>query len=242
MVLAGCATKKDVKLLRDEVQRLQVRQDSLFQVQQRNYRLLLDTLRVSFEAQRDAAGQSTHRFQELSDQLDRTGESITQLQTVVSQLLERLAQGQSAPNRTARNATQSATQNSTAIDAGEVAQALDLGKSKLNEGAFTTARTAFEVVVQSHATDPRAPEAQYLIGETYVGEGDFARAVSEFEKVEQNWPNSSQAPVALLRAGILAEDHADKTSARRYYSLVIQRYPGSEQYPEATRRLRALGG
>jgi hypothetical protein len=62
LALPACATKKDLKNLRDEMVAMQMHQDSLFRETQRQNRLLLVTMRTSFDMQRDAQGQTSHRF------------------------------------------------------------------------------------------------------------------------------------------------------------------------------------
>src|SRR5690606_8726139 len=90
LLLPACATKRDLKDLRDELVALQLRQDSLFRQTQAQNRLPPDTLRSAFAAQLDRRGQTSHRFTQLEQSLVRLEEMVNQTQLLIAQLNERL--------------------------------------------------------------------------------------------------------------------------------------------------------
>jgi tol-pal system protein YbgF len=232
VVVSGCATKKDLKLLRDEIVVMQARQDSLFREMQRQNRMLLDTIRTAFVMQADAQGQTSFRFQELGQQVSRTEEVLVQLQTLVGQLMDRL-------NRPLPVAS---PQGVPAGSAGDAADAYAMGMTSMQEESWAAARVAFEAILNQFANDPLAPDAQYQLAETFAAEGDTVRALAELEKVEANWPRSTRAPAALLRAGILAEESGNRNAARTYYEKVRQQFPGTDEDRIARDRLSRLRG
>ncbi|MCI0433116.1 MAG: tetratricopeptide repeat protein [Gemmatimonadetes bacterium] len=234
VLLAGCATKRDLRDLREEVLRLQARQDSLFRETQRQNLMLLDTLRQSFSAQLDAQGQTSHRFRELEQQLARTEAMINQLHGLITQFNTRLDQ---AAAQQAANQSSNTTVGSSDVEALYVA-----GTESLRQGAYSTARLAFLQIVNQSPDDARAPDAQFQIGETYAQEGDFEKAIGELARVEERWPRSARAPAAVLRAAVIAQENLqDNSRARRLYDMVRMRYPDSEESREAARRLAAIG-
>lgn len=235
VVVSGCATKKDLKLLRDEVVAMQVRQDSLFREMQRQNRMLLDTLRSSFDLQLDAQGQTSHRFQQLEQQVTRTEEVLLQLQSLVAQLTDRLSRS-SAP------AVTGATPGAPAGTSRDASEAYGLGMAKMQEESWAAARYAFEALLSQFPDDPLAADAQYQLAETFAAEGDTVRALAELEKVESRWPNSARAPGALLRAGILAEESGDRDAARQYYDRVRQQFPNTDEGKLARQALTRLRG
>jgi tol-pal system protein YbgF len=235
VALSGCATKGDLRRMRDEMILMQSHQDSLFREMQRQNRMLLDTIKVGYDAQLDAQGQTSHRFRELEQQLGRTEEIVNQLHGMIGQLNARL--DQEALQRSAvGGGAQAGIPGGAAVE-----QIYETAVTKLNEGAFTTARMAFQRIVNEFPQDPRAPDAQYQIGETYAAEGDRAKAIEELRKVEVNWPNSSRAPAALYRAGYLAEEDGQVPLARELYEQVRRRYPISDEFQLAGERLRQIG-
>lgn len=234
LLLPACATKRDLKDLRDELVALQLRQDSLFRQTQAQNRLLLDTLRSAFAAQLDQRGQTSHRFTQLEQSLVRLEEMVNQTQLLIAQLNERL-------DRVPEPSMPGADPSTTGLSSAEARTMYDAGVSRMQD-VPSTARTAFEQLLRQYPNDPLAPDAQYQIGETYVLEQNYERAVEEFEKVERQWPRAARAATALLRAGIVSEEQLDdRESARRYYEMVRSRFPGAEEYGEASRRLQAIG-
>jgi tol-pal system protein YbgF len=232
LVLGGCATKSDIRMLRTELIAMQQRQDSVYREAQRQNRLLLDTLRTSFDLQRDLRGETSHRFAQLEQNLGRLEELISQQQLVAAQLLERLDRGGPLPG-----AVRSPGRGGGGGEAEAIYQS---GLQRLGEGSYATARAAFTMLLEQYPEDPRAPEAQYGLAEAYAGERDVDRAIEEFEKVERQWPQSERAPVALLRAGILAQESNRRDRARQFFTQLRQRYPNSDAATEAERRLRSL--
>jgi TolA-binding protein len=238
LAASGCATKKDLRLLRNEMISLQAHQDSLFRETQRQNRLLLDTLRANLSVQMDAAGQTSHRFQQLEQQLERTEAILQQMQLSMANFTDRLDR-QAANSPTTRGGTTGGTQPGGMTD-GDADRAYAAAMQKMNEGAPSTARFLFQTFLDQFPADPRAADAQYQLAETYAQEADVERAIAELEKLEATYSstNKERSAQALLRAGILAEERlSDMTRARAYYQTVTRRYAGTEAYTEAQRRL-----
>jgi tol-pal system protein YbgF len=239
----ACATKRDIRDMRTETLALRAHQDSLFREVQRQNRLLLDTLRSSFTIQQDAAGQTSHRFQQLEEQLRRTEELMYQLQVLVADVVERLDRQPVAQTQSwSSTAVDSTGAPIVTADSGEAGRMYDSGMEQIGQGAYTTARFSFQQVIEQFPNHPLAASAQWQIGQAYIAEGDNVRAIEELERIEAMWPGSPRAPEGLLQAGSLAEGLNDIPKAKALYSMIRSRYPATEQYREATRRFNALGG
>jgi TolA-binding protein len=253
LVVPGCATKKDLRLLRDEMVALQAHQDSLFRQAQMQNRLLLDTLRANLSVQMDAAGQTSHRFQQLEQQLERTEAVLQQMQLSMTNFTDRLdrqiATNPTGPPRTGSQLGNPVAGNGTAVadssaGQGEADQAYSMGMEKMAAGAYTTARNVFELFLDRFPTDPRAADVQFQIAESYAQEADYTRAISELEKLEVTYAstNRERSAQALLRAGIIAEERLnDPARARQYYQTVVRRYPETEAHTDAAARLNRRG-
>jgi tol-pal system protein YbgF len=230
----ACATKGDVRTLQQDIASLQAQQERSMEDLARQNRLLLDSLRNAMNLQRDAAGQTSHRFQQLETQLTRTEEIVGQLIQYISQLNDRLAaaiaQVQTAPSVSGALPSQG----------GTAEEYYALGVQKLSEGAYATARAAFQAVLAEFPNDPRAADAQYQIAESYYAEQNFSDALSALELVPRQWPSSARAPGALYRAGVIAEEMGERGRAREYYQELRQRYPDSDEARQAQARLRAI--
>src|SRR5690606_20791356 len=115
-----------------------------------------------------------------------------------------------------------------------------LGVQKLGEGAYATARAAFQQVIREYPNDPRAADAQYQLAESYYAEQEYGEALSALELVPRQWPSSARAAGALYRAGVIAEEMGNRSRAREYYQEAVQRYPDSDEARQAAARLRAI--
>jgi tol-pal system protein YbgF len=234
LALPACATKKDLKNLRDEMVAMQMHQDSLFRETQRQNRLLLDTMRTSFDMQRDAQGQTSHRFQQLEQNLKQLEEMLNQTQILFAQLMERLErQYTTTPQMGGMQQPQTGV-------SGAVEPLYAAAMQRMQQGSYATARLAFEEILREHPTDPRAVDAQFQLAETYNGEKNYDRAIEEFEKLERQYARTDRAPEALLRAGIIAQEQKKTAKARELFQAIQQRYPLSDARAEADRRLRSI--
>jgi tol-pal system protein YbgF len=240
--VGACATKRDLKDLRDEVIIMQMRQDSLFRVMQMQTRMLLDTVRVSFDLQQNVRGDIGFRMTELLQRLQTVEELLGQQQVQFAEFRERSDQILRAGGGSMVVAGGGAAPlPGGGVAAGEDARTYyELGMQKIAEGSYATARLAFEGLLREYPADALAPDAHYQLAETFYLEGNADRALDELERVPQQWPTAARAPQALLRAGVIAEEQGDADRARRSYEQVVQRYGQSEERRQAEARLRSL--
>jgi tol-pal system protein YbgF len=238
IALGGCATKRDMKLLRDDVIAMQARQDSIMLAHQL---ILLDSLRRQEELLLRVRGDLGQQLLQMEQQLvmiqELTGQSQRRLAELRQQMDSRSQEiaGQTAPPGGAAPPAAAAPPGTASAE-----QLYAIGMQQLQQSAPQTARRAFEQVVRDHSTHERAPDAQYNIGETYVLEQQYDRAIQEFDRVMQLFPNSARVPTALYRAGVIAEERGNTQAARQYYQRVVSSYPRSDERQMAEDRLRRL--
>lgn len=235
--LGGCATKADLKQLRDEVVHLQERQDSLFRQLERQNQAIIDSLRTSGDLVLRVRGELGYQLQQMEQQLiqiqELSGQSQRRLAELREQWESRAGQFASSPGLGAPMPPEGG---------GDAEQLYALGMEKLSEGATTAARMAFEGVVNSHSTHELAPDAQFQIGESYLIDQDYDRALRELERVVELFPDSPRAPQALYRAGLIAEERRNISKAREYFNRVQRGYPRSDEARMAADALRRLRG
>jgi len=235
VALGGCATKNDLKQLRDQVVVMQARQDSLFRLLEQQNREIIDSLRAGGELMMRVRGELGYQLQQMEQQLIQIQELTGQSQI---RLAELRAQWQARNEQFGQPSDLPAGESAPA--AGEAEQLYEIGRSKLEEGATATARAAFQQIVSSYPTHELAPDAQYQIGETYVAEQAFDQALKEFERVVELFPNSPRAAQALYRAGVISAERGNISDARRYFNRVVSGYPRAEEARLAEDRLRGL--
>lgn len=244
--LTGCATKADIRNVREDLTRLEARQDSIFQLLQSQNREILDSLTLTTERLLNVRGQLANQLSELGDQLVQVSELTNQVQIRLNRLDQELAEAIRAI------ATSSAGGGgSGADDPGgdpgdgdtfdEAQELYDAGLEQVNRGNSGTARRAFQMVVESFPDHRTAPEAQRQIAETYYAEGQHSQALEAFERVVERYQDSDAAPRALYRAGVIAREIGQTEQAREYFRRVISAYPNSDARGLAEDALERMG-
>lgn len=234
--LAGCATKKDMKLVRDQMVALQARQDSLLQMMRGQ---VLDSLRANQELLLRVRGDLGHQLLQMEQQLVQIQELTGQSQRRLGELRQQMeARSQQFVTELPSRAEGTA---GSGVEGGDAEKLYMAGRQKLGEGAAATARIAFQQIIQNYPTHPLAPDAQLQIAETYAAEKNYDRAYTEFDKVIELFPNSERAPSALYRAGVVAREQGNIERARAYFNRVRSGYPKSDEARLAGEELKRLG-
>ena len=243
----GCATKRDIRDMRGDLGRLEVRQDSIFRLLQMQNRAILDSLTVTTERLLNVRGELANQLTQLKDQLEQVGQLTGQVQVRLNQLDQQLSAAVRDVNSSGVAPSGGAPGGGQGQPAGpgtfnEARTLYEIGVEQINRGNAQSARRAFQMVVDSFATSPQAPEAQRQIGETYAMERDYDAAVQAFDRVVERWQDSESAPLALFRAGVISQERGNIDRARQYFRRVISGYPNSDARDLADQALKRLGG
>lgn len=247
-LLAGCATKGDLRDLQTEVRRLNQRQDSLL----REVRVLLeanqDSLRGQGDVLFDIRGALGQQLADIQSQLATLQELTGQTQRNLAALRDQLEARRGGFGQPAAQPGDSLEEGGGAQEggappeqqprAGGAEELYNAGITQFNRGSFLTARRAFERFLQTYPTHSLAPDAHFYLAQTLVQEGRFQEAVESFQRIPEMFPGSSRVPQALYRIGILyLEELDDVQEARRHLERVVNSYPDSGVAELAQERL-----
>lgn len=113
------------------------------------------------------------------------------------------------------------------------------GREAFDRGDDPTARGALRRFVETFPDEPRAAEAQFLIGETFFRAGQYGQAVREFQGVHDRYRTREGAPVgkALVRIAEALLKQGDCRKASDVYKYVID---FDKKAPEADKAKKAL--
>lgn len=235
--LAGCATKRDVRMLSSEVEALrasqQQTQQALVQEIRRQTALLMDSVSMKDVRLR---GDLLNRIAALDRQLVQIQELTGQSQQTLATLRQEARQREEAA-RAAAAAADTMGGGAETPPAASADELYSTARDALQRGSLTTARAGFEEFVRSYPRDARAADAQLSVGETYEKGKDQAKALDAYQKVLELYPNSSRAPTALLRAAKIEQDRDNGDRARSMLNQLTTAYPKS---PEATEAKKLL--
>lgn len=232
LVLGGCATKGDVRSLRNEMYWMRQHQDSVLQEIQRQNRLLLDSISTTMAMTIDARGTTANQLRQFDQNVTQMGQLVGQVMGTLSRIENRLT---SIEQRGVGAPAPGPTSGGMSAD-----QYYEAGMQKMSEGSHSTARLAFEQLVAEFPDHARAADAQFQIGESHYRDDAYDDAYAALEKVADEWPQSRRAAAALFRAGAIAEEQRANDRARTYFTRVQEGYPDTEEARQARSRLRSL--
>lgn len=239
----GCATKGDIRDVREDLARVEARQDSILRILQMQNRQILDSLQVTTTRLMNVRGELANQLSQLNDELSQVAQLTGQVQVRLNQFdqqlasaIEQIRQVQSA----APGSTDTAGSSDNTFDMA--AEFYTIGLEQKDRGNARTARQAFQSVVDSFPDHPTAPQALFQVGETYVMEDAFPQALQAFDAVVRRYQDSETAPRALYRAGVIAEQQGNRDQAREYFRRVVSGYPNADARRLAESALERMGG
>ncbi|MFO7892785.1 MAG: tol-pal system protein YbgF [Longimicrobiales bacterium] len=241
--LTGCATKGDIRDVREDLTRVEARQDSILRILQLQNREILDSLQVTTERLMNVRGELANQLSQLNDELGQVAELTGQVQVRLNQFDQQLADAIQQMGQMPGGAPPGgAPEGGEAPDTFSMGQEFyEIGLEQMDRGNARTARQAFQSVVDSFPDHRMAPQALFQVGETYVMEDALSEALNTFDEVVRQYQNSDAAPRALYRAGVIAEQQGNRDRAREYFQRVVDGYPNSDARRLAEAALERMG-
>jgi tol-pal system protein YbgF len=232
LALNACATKSDIRMLQNDMIRMQQHQDSTLLEIQRQNRLLLDSIRQTMALTVDARGTTANQLRQFDQSLTRFGELVGQIMGSLNRIEQRLS--------VLEQRSPAGAGSAPAAGGGTAGEYYSTGLQMMEAGSYATARMAFQQLLQEFPEHERAADAQFQLGQTHYHEGQWAEAYAALEQVAERWPQAARAPTALFRAGAIAEERREFPRARGYYTRVREAWPRSDEARQAQQRLQRL--
>ena len=238
--LAGCATKKDVRMLSTEVEALRASQKETAQALTQEIHRLNDQLLESVTAS-DARlrGDLLNRISALDRQLVQIQELTGQSQQTLTVLRQEASQREEAARAAAAAVAAGSTDGSIAPPSGSADELYSTARDALQRGSLSTARAGFQEFVRSYPRDSRAADAQLSVGETYEKGDDAEKALAAYQQVLELYPNSNRAPTALLRAAKIEQERGNRDRSQSMLNQITTAYPNSAEATDAKKLLAA---
>lgn len=243
--VAACATKGQLERIETQLavrEREQERRDSSMAVLLRDILLTQQATLDSLDATRRqvslAKGETSAEAIELQRKILNLQEQMSQNSQRMNDFLAQLDARQAAlihpPPVEGDTLAPAAGGVATAV------QMLEAGNTQLRRGAWTTARAAFQQLLETHPLSPLVADALFGLAETYATtQPDSAAAY--YREVARNHADSPRAASAMFKLGARAQERGDLAEARRWYTRVVDdAYRGTAEYDLARERLRQL--
>lgn len=247
------ATRSDVRLLQDDIGRLQAsaaraaHADTLQsqQLQQivRALGAVSDSLRLATVSLQRFQGDVAMSMHGVESQLltiqELTGQSRKQLDAMRAQIEAR------ASDASVSVALPGAAVMPGAAPAGGQAapgpyQLMELGTQQLKKGAASAARAALSDLIAQFPGSDLVPEAQYKIAESFTSAGSAVEADSVYALVAERYPASEYAPNAIYKRALALKVAGQTRQARTLLQQVLDKYPKSDAAILAASLIRDL--
>ena len=235
VISAGCATKRDIRDLRGEMQTDRAAQEALLQELRqeirRQHTLILDSMTVQDVRLR---GDLRNRIVQIERQLIQIQELTGQGQQRLAELRQEMRAQEEALRAAASSGSSGGSPPGGAAGSTEAGDPLEMfasAEGALQRGSFSTARAGFEEFLRAFPQHQRAPAAQLHIGDAHDRAKEPAAALQAYQRVLELHPNSPQAATALYRAAMVELSRNNRDRARTMFNQLGTAYPRS---PEAT--------
>jgi len=239
----ACASKQDIRQLREVLVAGLQRQDAALADLARELEALQDTVEIQSDMVVDTRGGLARELRQIQGQMSRLTELTGQIQRTLAALRDQMSDLERPAVGTLRPPARDSTLVGNPIAGGDDAdQAWNTARSQFNRGQLGTAKFAFEHFVQIYPEHENAPLALYLLGDILEQEGRLEEAVQGFLRVGELFPTSDRVPQSLYRVGALYVLLGDPGQAEEYLRRVVATYPDTGAAALAQEKLREIGG
>lgn len=236
VAVAGCATKGDVRDLREEVSALAARQEGALADFEGLMRASQDTISGQTGLYLELRREVLQRLDEILQRVLIVLEVEGQTQRTLASLRDQIEMMQRAPM--------------VMSDSGEVGLPLEEAEGPephfeaamvmYNRGSNVTARRALDDFLAIYPNHELAGDATFYLSDLDLQEERLEDAIEGFMRVPEMYPASPRVPEALFRAAILHQELDNVEEARNLLERVINGFPDSDIAELARQRLQEI--
>ena len=227
LLATGCASRQQVFVIQEDVQRVQADVDTLKRMQQ----AAGETLRTIESEVRDLKAKSEYGSSALEEKVEglaaRLDELVTRMDRALAPLEEFIRR------QSATDTTQSAALGMDYYDAAV---------RDLSLGNYDLAEVGFLQFLENYPKSDLADDARYGLGESYYARKRYEEAIEEYQRVVALGSGGGKAPAAMLKSGLCYLALQRTADARQVWEELKQKFPYSEEAKVAEQRLGELTG
>jgi tol-pal system protein YbgF len=242
LVVAGCATKGDMRNVRLELQALAARQDSFIAELRRETRSTQDTVRQQADQMFDFRGELFRQLRAMNESLMRLEALTGENQRGIAGMRDQLAnmRGGAVAAEPAQAGVQPGAAGAGG-GGGDAQEMFNAGVDQFNRGSLTAASAAFQSFLQAYPTHPLAPDAHFYLADILYQQNRLQDALDGFGEIPELFPTATKVPDALYRMGLIQNELGNTSEARATLQRVVNSYPDSEAATLAAAKLREIG-
>jgi tol-pal system protein YbgF len=246
LTLSGCATKGDLRDLKDEIQALAAQQRAAMGQAEGLNLAVQDTLRGQSDALFQSRGEIVRLLRQIEQQLITLQELTGQNQRALAALRDLTESRRPAVLPPVRTDPEGGGQvldvefEAEPQATGAAVETYNAAIQAFNRGSVSTARRAFQQFLREYPNDSLAPDAHYYLADLLVQEDRLDEAIQAFLRIPELFPTAEKVPDSLYRVGVVYILLDDLENARLYLERVINSYPGTTAAQAAQDRLDGI--
>ena len=244
----GCATKGDVRDLREALTEQAGQQDArtarLIEGLLSEIEALQDTLEIQSGMVVDTRGGIARELRDIQGQLSQLTQLTGQVQRSLALLSQRI---EADRERVARagplqspDSLQGVGSAAGPQDPAAAEETYQAAMIQFNRGSVNTARRAFESFLAEYPDHRLAPSSQFFLADILEQENRLDDAIEAFLRVAQLYPAADRVPQALYRIGAIYSLQGNVDQAETYLERVVNTYPDSGAAELARELLREI--
>ena len=236
MAGTGCATKGDIRDLREEVAELAVRQDRALADFEGLMRASQDTLSGQTGLYLELRREVLQRLDEILQQVLIVLEVEGQNQRALASLRDQIEMMQRAPV-----VVPDSSEMGVPVEEAEGPEAhFEAAMLMYDRGSNVTARRGLDEFLAIYPNHDLAGDATYYLSDLDLQEERLEDAIEGFMRVPLMYPTSPRVPEALFRAAVLHQELGDTDEARNLLERLINGFPDSDVAELARQRLQEI--
>jgi len=226
-LLTGCASRKQVLLIQEDVSAIRMDMDSLKWRQAAVQESLVDL----DQQVRDMKARSEYGSTALQDRIEglaaRMDEIVTRMDRTLAPLEEFIRR------QAAEDTTKSAPLGVDYYDAA---------MRDLSLGNYDLAEVGFLQFLENNPKSDLADDARYGLAETYYARKRYEEAIEEYQRVAALDPQGGKTPAAMLKLGLCHRALKNNREAKTVWENLVKKFPYAEETKVAQQRLDELKG
>lgn len=251
----GCfATRNDVRVLQADLANVRTEMLKADAESRNQLAQALRALAVSNDSIREMSNRLTAIGGDVRGSLRNVNEQLLLVQQLLKQneaVIDRIRRENERLAMTAPVAPIAMTPPLTAADSAAAqaaatapqmtaGQLYTTGQTNLSRGSWSTARTAFQELLDTYPTSPDAPGAQLGIARAFEGERNASATITAYQAVIQKYPESMASATARYKLAMIYVGQSKKNEAIALLQVIVDKFPTSNEIDLAKSQLEAL--
>jgi tol-pal system protein YbgF len=241
LVLSACASKQDLVVVQDDLQKLKTESAAIKTQSAGSYS---DVQQVHDEIARlqggieEAAHKNGQTFGRLGMEdsllVHKADDLESRLQKIEQYLGIDKKEQSSLVASNPKESTESAKPSGVIDDAALLKEGLE----RLGKNSFAPARESFTALLKTYPVSALADQAQFYLAESYFGEKWYEKAILEYQVVIAKYVKSSKRPAALFKQAISFEKIGDTANAKARFKALANVYPKAPEAALARKKIQ----